>query len=149
MTRKSKTALFAGSFNPFTVGHRSIVERALRLADRLIIAVGYNAAKQNEATALSRVAHIREIFASDPRVEVEAYSGLTVDFARSRGVDFMVRGVRSVADFEYERNLADTNMAISGIDTVLLCALPQYSFISSSMVRELEANGGDSSQFLA
>ena len=149
MTQKSKTALFAGSFNPFTVGHRSIVERTLTIADRVIVAVGFNAAKpEGAAGAEARAEAIDIIFADEPRVETAVYSGLTVDFAREAGADFLVRGVRSAADFEYERNLADINREIAGIETVLLCSLPEYGFVSSSMVRELQANGFDAGKFL-
>lgn len=147
MTQRYRKALFAGSFRPFTIGHKSIVERTLKLCDSLIIGVGCNPDKPAEDIN-RRVDDIREIFAGDPRVEVEAYSGLTVDYARRQGVGFMVRGVRSVSDFEYERNLAEVNLRISGIETVLLTALPELSFVSSSTVRELEANGYDVSEFL-
>ena len=146
---KEKVALFAGSFNPFTLGHKSIADRTLdTMADRLVIGVGYNQAKQDFDTVEARVADIRRIYAGDDRVEVKAYSCLTTDFARAQGVDFMVRGVRSVADFEFERQLADANLDISGIETVLLFSLPQYGFISSSLVRELQSFGADASKYL-
>lgn len=139
--------LFAGSFNPFTIGHKSIVERTLAICDRVVVGVGYNPAKPAD-DAEERVETIRRIFAGEPRVEAELYSGLTVDFARKCGADFMVRGVRGVNDFEYERNLAEVNLRISGIETLLMPALPELSFVSSSMVRELAANGYDVSGFL-
>lgn len=144
---KIRTGLFAGSFNPFTIGHKSIVERTLAICDRVVVAVGYNPAKPAE-DAEKRVEAIRRIFAGEPRVEAELYSGLTVDFARKCGAHFMVRGVRGVNDFEYERNLAEVNLRISGIETLLMPALPELSFVSSSMVRELAANGYDVSRFL-
>ena len=103
---------------------------------------------KNAAGAEARAEAIDIIFADEPRVETAVYSGLTVDFAREAGADFLVRGVRSAADFEYERNLADINREIAGIETVLLCALPEYGFVSSSMVRELQANGFDAGKFL-
>lgn len=144
-----RTALFAGSFNPFTIGHKSIADRTLAtLADRLIIGIGYNRDKHDPASLQERMETIRSIYSNDPRVEVRTYSSLTVEFARECGADFMVRGVRSVADFEYERSLADANLDLSGMETVLLLSLPQYSFISSSMVRELKAFGADVSKYL-
>lgn len=147
MTQRSKTALFAGSFNPFTIGHKSIVDRTLQFCDRIVIGIGYNPAKTGDNPE-ARMAEIARIYADAPRVSVECYTGLTVDFARRCGADFMVRGVRGCTDFEYERNLAETNLRISGIETVLLPALPELSFVSSSMVRELAANGRDISEFL-
>lgn len=147
MTQRSKTALFAGSFNPFTIGHKSIVDRTLQFCDRIVIGIGYNPAKTGDNPE-ARMAEIARIYADAPRVSVEYYTGLTVDFARRCGADFMVRGVRGCTDFEYERNLAETNLRISGIETVLLPALPELSFVSSSMVRELAANGRDVSEFL-
>lgn len=143
-----RVALFPGSFNPFTIGHESIVRRALTLCDRLLIAVGYNRDKGVSADVEKRVETIRRIFESEPRVDVAAYSGLTVDFARETGATFMIRGVRSSTDFEYELNLADINREISGLETVLLPATPALGFVSSSMVRELDANGYDTSRFI-
>ena len=148
MGNAERTALFAGSFNPFTIGHESVVRRALCLCDRLVIAIGHNIGKESSADIPERVRRIADVFRDEPRISVGEYTGLTVDFARSIGADFMVRGVRSVADYEYERNLADVNLSISGIETVFLPALPQLSFVSSSMVRELQANGHDVSQYL-
>ena len=148
MTPKSKTALFAGSFNPFTIGHKSIADRALKFCDRLVIAIGINSGKDDDAGINGRLASVERIFADEPRVTVASYDGLTVDFARRCGADFMVRGVRDVKDFEYERSLAEINLRISGIETVLLPALPELSYISSSMVRELESYGHDVKQFL-
>lgn len=148
MTDKPRTALFAGSFRPFTIGHKSIADRALAsLCDRLVIAVGRNSAKSPGAFE-QEADSIRKVFAGDPRVEVMTYSGLTVETAKEVGADFMVRGVRGVTDYDYERNLAETNLMISGIETVLIPALPRYSCISSSMVRELMAHGADVSAYL-
>jgi len=151
MTPKSPehTALFPGTFNPFTIGHKSIADRALKLFDRLIIAVGINTAKNdNDISAAKRVDQIKSIFKNNPRITVISYSGLTVDACKHHGATVMIRGVRSVADFEYERNLADINLNISGIETVLLTSLPELSWISSSMVRELRAAGHDVSRYL-
>ncbi|MDE6006461.1 MAG: pantetheine-phosphate adenylyltransferase [Muribaculaceae bacterium] len=147
MTPRFKTALFAGTFNPFTIGHKSIADRVLQIADRLVIGFGVNPDKPDPG-AVSRLAGVKRLYADDPRVTVVQYSGLTTDFARECGADFMIRGVRSVADFEYERNLADINLKISGIETLLLPALPELSYVSSSMVRELAANGVDISPYV-
>lgn len=142
------TVLFPGSFSPFTIGHASLVDRALKLFDNVVIAIGYNSSKPGPMTVEERIAAIKAIYISQPRVRVIAYSGLTVDACRAEGAGWMLRGVRSVTDFEYERNLADVNRMISGIETVILFTLPELSAISSSVVRELAANGHDVSSFL-
>ena len=143
-----RTALFAGSFDPFTTGHASIVERALPLFDRIVIGIGRSPDKTATAAAERRLIAIRELYAGNPRVEVASYEGLTADFARECGAAWLLRGVRSVADFEAERNLADINRRISGIETLLLPALPELGYVSSSMVRELSRYGADTSEFL-
>ena len=144
-----RTAVFPGSFDPFTIGHKDIADRALRMFDKLVIGIGYNIHKPDIAGLVDdRVKTIEAIYEGEDRVKVEAYSGLTVNFAKRHGASFIVRGLREVKDFEYERNLADTNAAISDIETVFLTARPELGFISSSMVRELGANGYDVSKFL-
>lgn len=154
VTHSPKTALFAGSFNPFTLGHLRIVERGLEVADRVIVAVGYNMNKGKPADIDGRLSQIKATIAplnkpSEPqRVEVMSYPGLTADFARKVGADFLLRGIRSALDFEYERNLADVNLKVLGIDTVILFSEPEYGYISSSVVRELEANGFETSSLL-
>lgn len=153
MTHKSKsssakTAFFPGSFNPFTIGHKSIVERALTIFDTVVIGIGHNIAKEPTEEVDQRVKQIADIFRNNDSVNVISYSGLSVEAAKSVEADCMIRGVRSASDYEYELNLADANRDISGIETLLLPALPQYSFISSSMVRELQAFGSDVSKYL-
>lgn len=150
MTPKSaeRIALFAGSFDPFTIGHHSIVERALLLFDRIVIAVGINAGKASAIPAQVRIARIEKLYEGNPKVKVISYQGLTVDICRQEGAEWLLRGVRSVADFEYERNLADINRRISGIETVILFTLPEHSCVSSSVVRELEHYGYDTAPFL-
>ncbi len=146
-----RVALFAGTFDPFTVGHASIVQRALPLFDRLVIAVGVNAAKTGAAAAAERVEAIRRVYASLPegRVEVMSYDReLTVDLARRIGARWLLRGVRSAKDFEYERDMADINRRLAGLETVLLYALPEHAAISSSVVRELRSYGRDIREFL-
>lgn len=147
MNHKPTTALFAGSFNPFTIGHRSIADRALRIADRLVIGFGVNPGKP-DPDATRRIGNVKRLYEHDPRVTVVQYSGLTAEFARECGADFMVRGIRTATDFEYERNLADINLKEFGIDTVLLFTLPELSHVSSSMVRELASFGIDVTKYL-
>lgn len=146
-TNNIRTAIFPGSFRPFTKGHADIVYRGLQLFDRIIIAIGQNADKPS-ADAEERAAAIRAIYRHEPRVQVAVYTTLTVDFAAEVGARFLLRGVRTVADFEYERNLADINRQLSGLESVILFSRPEYAAISSSVVRELMAYGRDVTQFL-
>ena len=144
-----RIALFPGSFNPFTKGHKNIVERTLQsVADTVIIAIGNNCEKKCMQTVEERVESIQRIFKGNEKVRVVAYEGLTIDFAKSVNADFIVRGVRSIKDFEYEREIADVNRKLSGIETILLYTEPEYASISSSLVRELKSYGKDVSQFL-
>ena len=141
-------ALFAGTFDPFTLGHKSIVDRTLSVADEIVIAIGVNPNKQTMITLDERIIYINKVFADNPRITVSHYEGLTTDYAQSIGADFLVRGVRYVKDFEYERQIADVNRQISGIETILLFTEEQYANISSSIIRELISYGKDVSQFL-
>ena len=143
-----RVAIFPGTFDPFTRGHYSVVRRALSMFDEVVIAIGINALKRPMFTAEERVAMLEGLFADEPRVRVLSYSGLTVDVARECGAQFMLRGVRSVMDFEYERSIADVNREISGLETVMLFTEPVYAHISSSVVRELIGYGRDVSAFL-
>lgn len=143
-----KTGIFTGSFDPFTVGHADIVRRALPLFDRIVIGVGVNERKVCMQTAGRRVEAIASLYAAEPRVEVRTYSDLTVDFARREHAGFIIQGVRSMRDFEYEREQADINRRIGGVETVLLFAAPQYESVSSSMVRELIHFGRSVDEFL-
>lgn len=143
-----KTGLFVGSFDPFTIGHDSIVRRALPLFDRIVIGVGVNERKQYMESTEARVARIRAVYANEPKIEVKAYNDLTVDFAKREGAAFFIKGVRSVKDFEYEREQADINRQLGGMETLLLYAEPQYESISSTLVRELIHFGRDVSAFL-
>ena len=144
----TKKGLFPGSFDPFTRGHDDIVKRALGLFDEVIIAVGYNESKKGWLTPEERVRTISKLYADEPRITVESYTGLTVDFAREHGVMAIIRGVRTTADFEYEMQMADVNRQLAGIETILLPASPQLSSISSSIVRELAHFGRDVSSLL-
>ena len=161
-----RTGIFVGSFNPFTIGHDSIVTRALPLFDRLVIGVvGEQVHKpdlpsaQERVKAIAnlyadlpsaqeRVKAIANLYADEPRIEVKAYYGLAVDFAKAENAHFIVKGVRSVKDFEYEREQADINRQLSGVETILLYSEPQYASISSTMVRELQHFGVDVSTYL-
>lgn len=144
-----RTGIFVGSFNPFTVGHDSIVRRALPLFDRLVIGVvGDQVHKPDMPSAEERVKVIAELYQDEPAIEVKPYYGLAVDFARAENAHFIVKGVRSVKDFEYEREQADINRSLSGVETILLYAEPQFASISSTMVRELQHFGVDVSVFL-
>lgn len=144
-----RTGVFVGSFDPFTIGHDSIVIRALGLFDRLVIGVvGDQVHKPDMAPATERMKAIQELYADEARIEVKPYYGLAVDFAKAEGAHYIVKGVRSVKDFEYEREQADINRQISGIETVLLFAEPQYASVSSSVIRELRHFGRDVNEFL-
>ena len=143
-----KKALFAGSFDPFTRGHQSIVDRTLAIADEVVIAIGVNSGKTPMFSLEQRTEMIRRVYAGNERVRVESYSGLTTDFAQSIGATFLVRGVRSIMDFEAEKNIADVNRKLTGIETVLLITEPEFSSISSSIVRELMSHGRDVTEFL-
>lgn len=146
--RQERKALFAGSFDPFTTGHKSIVDRGLEIFDKIVVGVGINQKKAPWKPAAERVETIKRIYAGNPDVEVITFTGLTVDAAREAGARFLLRGVRTVADFEYERQLADINRNLSGIESVLIYALPELASVSSSMVRELASYGVDISPYV-
>ena len=145
---KKRIAIFTGSFNPFTRGHQSIVERGLKLFDEIIIAIGRNSEKQTQKSEEERCSEITKWFTDEPRISVQTYNMLTVDFAREVGADFILRGVRTMKDFEYELQMADINRLLSGIETVVLFAETDKVNISSSLVRELQAFGKDITDFL-
>ena len=144
-----KTGVFVGTFDPFTIGHASIVNRALPLFDKLVIGVvGDNVNKPNMSPAEERAAAIRRVYSNQPLVDVQIYQGLAMDFAKSVGAQFIVKGVRSVSDFEYEQWQADFNRRLGGIETILLYCEPELASLSSSAVRELAHFGVDVSQYL-
>lgn len=148
MKSPKRIALFPGTFDPFTVGHESLVRRGLTLVDELVIAIGVNEAKQSYFPVEKRLQMIRDLYQPEPRVRVESYNTLTVDFAREVGADFILRGIRTVADFEYEKTIAHMNRTLSGIETILLFTEPTHAHISSSLVRELMRYGRDVSSFI-
>lgn len=143
-----RTGIFVGSFDPFTIGHDSVVRRALTLFDHLVIGVGVNQNKRYMLTADERVEAIRSLYRDEPRISVEQYSDLTVDFAKRLDAQFIVKGVRSVRDFEFEREQADINRRLTGIETIVLFAEPGLDSISSTVVRELTHFGHDCRSFL-
>ena len=142
------TGIFTGSFDPFTIGHDHIVKRALPLFDRIIIGVGVNERKQYMQSAEIRKQKIQKLYKNEKKITVKTYSDLTVDFAHREMADYIIKGVRSVKDFEYEREQADVNRRLGNIDTLLFLAEPGMESISSSLVRELVHFGKDVREFL-
>lgn len=151
-TDTPRTAVCAGSFDPITLGHEDIIRRALRLADTVIVAVGRQASqvKQRMFTVEERIELIREVFADEPRVVAQTFDGLLVDFAADHGATMIVRGLRSVIDYEYEFQMALMNRRLlPAVETVFLAPEPETSFVSSTLVREIAALGGDVSAFVS
>lgn len=145
----SRIALFPGSFDPITLGHENIIRRALPLFDKIIIAVGENANKQYMFPLGKRMQWIRETFEGETKIEVETYSGLTIDFAVEKNVDFLLRGIRNPADFEFEKAIAQANREMNpNLETVFLLTSARYAYISSSIVRDVFRNNGDHSLFV-
>lgn len=142
------TAIFPGTFDPFTIGHDALVRRALNIVDELYIAIGINTEKHTLYSLEERMERITTLYKDEPRIHVVSYEGLTTDFAQSIGARFIIRGVRNAIDFEYERNIADVNRMLTGIDTLLLISESQYATISSSVVRELAHFGKDIGKYL-
>ena len=143
-----KRAIFPGSFDPYTIGHHDIVMRGLQVFDEIVIGIGHNYTKRETFPLDERLGAIQRIYSNEPRVRVEIYEGLTVDFALKNHAQFILRGVRSTLDFEYERNIAEANKQLSGIETILLYTRPEYAHISSTLVRDLHSHGKDIAAYL-
>jgi pantetheine-phosphate adenylyltransferase len=144
-----RICLFPGTFDPITMGHVDVIERTVALFDKLVIGVGINSSKQPMFSVEQRTGWIKDIFRNEPRVEVTGYEGLTVDYCKKINAQFILRGIRYISDFEYEKAIADMNrMLAPGIETIFLTCSPQYSTISSTLVRDVIRNGGNARLFL-
>ena len=144
-----RIAIFPGSFDPFTVGHESIVNRAIPLFDQIIIMIGFNSNKQSFFPLEKREKWINDVFSHEPKVTVECYEGLTVDFCKKVNAGYILRGLRTSADFEFERAIAQVNkMMLPYIESVFLLTSPAHSSINSTIVRDIIFHGGDASKFL-
>lgn len=144
-----KIALFPGSFDPITKGHEAIVKRALGLFDEIIVAIGNNTGKTNCFSLEKRKQWIEQVFANEPKVAVQNYSGLTVDFCKKVKATFILRGLRTAADFEFEKTIAQMNKAMAkDIETIFILTTPELSAINSTILRDILKHGGDVSQFI-
>lgn len=145
----NRICLFPGTFDPLTLGHVDIINRALPLFDKIVVGIGLNAAKGPMFTPEHRLAWIQEIYKDEPRVQGAIYDGLTVEYCKKIGSHFILRGIRYVSDFEYEKTIADANRTLDrNIETIFLTGEPKYTSVASTIVREIIRNGGDASPFL-
>jgi pantetheine-phosphate adenylyltransferase len=144
-----KIAVFPGSFDPFTIGHEAIIRRAMGLFDEIIIAVGANVLKKNFYSLETRKEMISKVFENEPRVKVDHYEGLTVDYCKKAGAAYLLRGLRTAADFEFERAIGQVNKSLDpDVESVFLLTAPDHSFINSTIVRDIIKSGGDASKFV-
>lgn len=144
-----RIAVFPGSFDPVTRGHESVIRRARPLFDEIVVAIGENSEKKGYFPLEQRLAWLNETFRDDPGILIRTYGGLTVDFCRETGATFILRGLRTSVDFEFERTIGQVNRQLDpGIETVFVLCNPEYASLSSSIVREVHKYGGDISQFL-
>jgi pantetheine-phosphate adenylyltransferase len=144
-----RICLFPGTFDPLTLGHVDIINRALPLFDKIIVGIGSNVAKAPMFTVEQRVSWIKDIYKNEPRVEGAFYEGLTVNYCKTIGARFILRGIRYVSDFEYEKTIADANRTLdSSIETIFLTGEPKYTSVASTIVRDIIRNGGNASLFL-
>ncbi|MCW3788070.1 pantetheine-phosphate adenylyltransferase [Plebeiibacterium sediminum] len=143
-----RVAIFPGSFDPFTIGHENIVQRAVGLFDEIIIGIGYNSNKQDFYPVDTRVEWVEYLFKDEPKVKVGKYEGLTVDFAKDCNAGYILRGIRTAADFEYERAIAQVNKAMTAIESVFLLTTPEHTPVNSSIVRDIIRHKGDPSKFI-
>jgi pantetheine-phosphate adenylyltransferase len=144
-----KTAIFPGSFDPFTIGHESIVRRAIPMFDKIIIMVGFNANKKSFFPLEKRVKWIRQVFQNEKEIDVRIHEGLTVDFCKEVGAKYILRGLRTSSDFEYERAIAQVNKKMHPeIETIFLLTLPEHTPVNATIIRDIVFHGGDASMFL-
>ncbi len=144
-----RNCLFPGTFDPVTLGHTDIIDRALSLFDNFVIGIGRNSNKVPMFSEEQRIEWLQEIYADEPKIKVVAYDGLTVNCCKAVGANFILRGIRYVNDFEYEKAIADMNRSLAhNIETVFLTCLPKYTSVASTLIRDVYKNGGDVSQFL-
>lgn len=146
---KKRIAIFPGSFDPITKGHENILRRALPLFDEVIVSIGKNSSKQNYFPLEQREKWIRDVFRDEPKVRVETYTGLTVEFCKKMNAGFILRGLRTSADFEFEKAIAQNNhVMVPEIETIFILPVPELSAINSTIVRDIIRNGGDASPFV-
>ncbi len=143
-----RKAIFPGTFDPFTIGHDSLVRRSLELVDELVIAIGVNDTKKTYFPLDKRISMIEELYKDDKRISVTSYNSLTVDFAEEIEANVIVRGIRTINDFEYEKTIADMNRTLAGVETIVLFTEPELTHISSTIVRELLRYGRDVNKFI-
>jgi pantetheine-phosphate adenylyltransferase len=144
-----RIAIFPGSFDPFTIGHESIVRRAIPMFDKIVIMIGYNANKKSFFPIEKRLKWIKQVFKDEEKIEVETYGGLTVDFCKETGARYILRGLRTSSDFEYERAIAQMNKKMHPeIETVFLLTLPEHTPVNATIIRDIIFHGGDASMFL-
>ena len=143
-----KIGVFPGSFDPFTKGHENIVLRFLPLFDELVIGVGGNSSKKYMYTRLSRIKHIKDVFKNEPKIRVEEYGGLTVEFCKEKKAQYLLRGLRNTTDFNYEKSIALMNKELAGVETLFLMTDEGLSHISSTIIREVAKNNGDINSFV-
>lgn len=144
-----KIAVFPGSFDPFTKGHENVINRGLPLFDILFIAIGHNSEKKSFYTLDQRLKMIGKLYQDEPKIVVDYYEGLTVDYCKKVGAQYLLRGLRTAADFEYERAIAQINRKMNPeVETVFILAVPEYTPVNSTIIREILKYGGDASQFL-
>ena len=144
-----KNVIFPGSFSPFTIGHQSVIEKALPLFDKIIIAIGINSEKNQYFSIEERMQWIKEIYNNNPKIEVKFYEGLTVDFCKRENANFILRGLRDSHDFKFEKNIAQMNKNLNkDVETIFIITPPELSHISSSLILDIIKNGGDVSKFI-
>ena len=145
----TKTAVFPGSFSPFTIGHQAVIDRALPLFDKIIVAIGINSEKNPFFSIKERIQWIKDIYGDNTKIEAKTYEGLTVDFCKKEGANFIVRGLRDSHDFKFEKDMAQTNKELNPeIETIFIITDSSISHVSSTIIRDIIKNGGDASKFL-